>query len=312
MPSGEGPESEGQLSIDWEKSARNRGGKTWESNSELRGATMRNFIYPPARKLLFSSFVIFLLIFSGQGLQSHAAVNQEAQEQELERIQIDRGLYPVISESDLYCSFFVLEGEMPAIEIIGAEKADEKILFTDADIMIIDKGEKDGLEIGQIFSILEIGPKIKDFGRLALKRGKARITNLSESEALAEIEKSCGQVMVGYYLVPFEEKEGLLGKDLGYNVPPEEGKGLKGEIIYLQRKYTQIGSGQWAIIDLGEEDGVYVGQQLIVYKKPEKNEPFKIIGNCIIIDTKEKTSTMKILSCNDPVKMGYRVQTRLQ
>jgi hypothetical protein len=273
---------------------------------------MRSFVYAPARKLLFSSFIIFLLIFLGQGLQSHAAVNQEAQEQEVERVQIDRGLYPVISESDLYCSFFVLEGEMPSIKIIGAEKADEKVLFTDADIMIIDKGEKDGLEIGQMFSILEIGPKIKDFGHLALKRGKARIINLNESEALAEVEKSCGQVMIGYYLVPFEEKEGLLGKDLGYNVPATEGEGLKGEVIYLQRKYTQLGSGHWAIIDLGEEDGVYVGQQLIIYRRAEKGEPFKIIGNCIIIDTKEKTSTMKILSCNDPVRLGYRVQTRLQ
>jgi hypothetical protein len=273
---------------------------------------MRSFIYHPASKFLFSSLIIFLLFFLGQGLQSHAVDNQEAQEQEVERLQMDRELYPVISESDLYCSFFVLEGNYPAIKIVGADKADEKILLSDADVMTIDKGQKDGLEIGQIFSILEIGPKIKKFGYLALKRGKARIINLEESQAFAEIEKSCGQIMVGNYLVPFEEKEGLLGKDLGYNVPLKEGEGLKGEIIYLQREHTQLGSGDWTIIDLGEEDGVYVGQQLIIYKKLEKGAPFKIIGNCIIIDTREKTSTMKILSCNDPVRMGYRVQTRLQ
>ena len=273
---------------------------------------MRSTVYHPACKFLFSSLIIFLLFFLGQGLQSHAVDNQEAQEQEVERLQMDREFYPVISESDLYCSFFVLEGEYPAIKIVGADKAEEKILFSDSDVMIIDKGQKDGLEIGQIFLILEIGPKIKNFGHLALKRGKARIVNLEASQAFAEVEKSCGQVMLGYYLVPFEEKEGLLGKDLGYNVSLKEGEGLKGEIIYLQREYRQLGSGDWAIIDLGEEDGVYVGQQLIIYKKAEDSEPLKIIGNCIIIDTKEKTSTIKILSCNDPIRMGYRVQTRLQ
>ncbi len=273
---------------------------------------MRSFIYHPASKFLFSSLIIFLLFFLGQGLQSHAVDNQEAQEQEVERLQMDRELYPVISESDLYCSFFVLEGNYPAIKIVGADKADEKVIFSDADVMIIDKGQNDGLEIGQIFLILEIGPKIKKFGPLALKRGRVRIVNLEESQALAEVEKSCGQVKVGNYLVPFEEKEGLLGKDLGYNVPLKEGEGLKGEVIYLQREHTQLGSGDWTIIDLGEEDGVYVGQQLIIYKKAEKGAPLKIIGNCIIIDSREKTSTMKILSCNDPVRMGYRVQTRLQ
>ena len=117
---------------------------------------MRSTFHHLASKILFSSFIIFLLIFLGKGLQSHAVDNQEAQEQEAERVQIDRELYPVISESDLYCSFFVLEGEMPAIKIIGADKADEKVLFTDADVMAIDKGQKDGLEIGQIFMILEI------------------------------------------------------------------------------------------------------------------------------------------------------------
>jgi len=273
---------------------------------------MRSFVYQSASKFLFSSFIIFLLFFLGQGLQSHAVDNQEAQEQEVERVQMDRGLYPVISESDLYCSFFVLEGESPAIKIVGAEKANERVLLTDSDIVRIDKGQKDGLEVGQIFLILEIGPKIKNFGHLAIKRGRARIVYLEESQALAEVEKSCGQVIIGNYLVPFEEKEGLLGKDLGYNVPPREGEGLKGEIVYLQREYTQLGSGHWAIIDMGEEDGVYVGQQLVIYKKAEKGEPFKIIGNCIIIDTREKTSTMKVLSCNDPIRLGHHVQTRLQ
>lgn len=273
---------------------------------------MRSFVYHPASKFLFSSLIIFVLFFLGQGLQSSAVDNQEAQEQEIERAQIDRGLYPLISQSDLYCSFFVLEGETPGIKIVGAKRADEKVLLTDADVVTIDKGKEDGLEIGQIFLILEIGQRIKEFGHLALKRGRARIVYLEESHALAEIEKSCAQVRIGNYLVPFEEKEGLLGKDLGYNVPTQEGEGLKGEILYLQREHTQLGSGDWAIIDLGEEEGVYVGQQLIIYRKAEKGTLFKIIGNCIIIDTKEKTSTVKILSCNDPVKEGYRVQTRLQ
>jgi len=272
---------------------------------------MKGFAHQPASKFLFSWAIILLFLLS-LGLQSGAEDSQEAQEKEIETAPMDRGLYPVISESDLYCSFYILEGEEPAIKIIGADRGDEKILFTDADIVAINKGQKDGLEIDQVFLILEIDPDIKAFGHLAHKRGRARIVHLEESKAFAKVEKSCGQVMIGHYFVPFEEREGLLGKDLGFSVPPKEGEGVKGNIVYLEREYTQIGSGQWALIDLGEGDGIYVGQQLIIYKKAEKGKPVKIVGNCIVIDTQEKTSTMKVLSCNDSIRIDFGVQTRLQ
>ncbi len=237
------------------------------------------------------------------------ADNQE-REHQIEKAKIYQDVYPVISESDLYCSFFILEEERLEAEIMGAEREYEKTLLTDSDIVYINKGKREGLAEGQVFLIVEIGPKIKDFGRLAFKRGRARILALGETKTSAQLEKTCGEVMIGHFLIPFEEKEGILGKDLGYDVPPEESEGLRGNIIYLQRGYRQIGSGHWALIDLGSEDGLLIGQQMIIYRIVKKGAPPQILGNLIVIDIQSRTSTVKILSCKDVLMLGDHVQTR--
>ncbi len=256
-----------------------------------------NFTLKIPGKILFSLAIVTLLLFQGWG-----------QEQEIQRAKLYRDVFPLISDSDLYCSFFIMEEVNLDTRIIGSEREAERMLMREHDIFYINKGSADGIEIGQVFLILEIGPKINKYGHLALKRGRAQVVAVEEKRASLRLEKSCEQVMTGYYLVPFEEKASFLGKDLGYDIPVEESEGLEGSIIYTIREYNQIGRGHWALIDLGEEDGVRFGQQLVIYRGEAGEEPVKVIGNLIVIDVQRKTSTVKILSGKDTLKVGDKVQ----
>ncbi len=234
---------------------------------------------------------------------------QEPQE-EVEKARIYREIYDLLSETDLYCSFFVLEGDKPDTKIIGAERDYERVQFNNGDIVYIDKGRSEGVEVGQVFLVLEVGRVNTDFGPVAFKRGRVRVVALEEHASSAQVEKACGPVTVGSYLVPFESEEGWLGKDLGYDVPPYETEGLKGEIIFLQEGFFQAGSGAWALIDLGENQGLKVGQQLVVYRKLYEGVPLQVFGNVVVIDTQSRTATVKILSCKDALVQGDAVQTR--
>jgi len=274
-----------------------------------RGEKVRKINLQTLSKILFPSFFILCVLFWQNLLPSSPLNDSIDQEHQIEKAKIYQEVYPVISESDLYCSFFILE-ERLELKISGADKEYEKTLLTDSDIVYVNQGKKDGLEEGQLFLVIEVGPKIENFGHLAFKRGRARIEALQETKASAVLERTCGQVMIGNFLMPFEEKEGILGKDLGYDVPPEEGEGLKGSIIYLQRGHQQIGSGYWALINLGSEDGLQIGQQMIIYRIVKEGSPLQILGNLIIIDTQSRTSTVKILSCKDALMLGDHVQTR--
>jgi len=229
---------------------------------------------------------------------------------EVEKAKIYQEIYDLLTETDLYCSFYILDGDEPDTKIFGAERAYERVQFNNGDIVYIDKGRNDGVEEGQVFMALEVGQPIPGYGPLVHQRGRVRVVALEENTAAARVEKACGPVMVGNYLVPFEEKEGRMGKDLGYNVPPYENNGLKGNILYLKDDFVQAGSGAWALLNLGEVDGIQLGQQLVVYRKLYEGAPLYVFGNMVVIDTQKQSCTVKILSCKDALMIGDMIQTR--
>jgi len=249
----------------------------------------------------------FLILIPAVALRSGSGFAQQVQ---VEKAKIFQDAYPVISETDLNCAVFVLEGELPNLKIAASEKGDEKILLSDADIVYLNKGKNDGLEIGQTFTAVEVGAKLKNYGFLAQKRARIQVTFLEENRSVARIENACGRVMVGNILLPFEEKEGMLGKDLGAESYSTIGSGSQGNVIYLQDDFNEIGSHHWAIIDMGKEQGLQVGQQMIVFRRVQADMPRNILGTLIVIDTQSKTSTVKVLSASDVIRIGYQVQGR--
>ncbi|MBS3819374.1 hypothetical protein KGY73_07710 [bacterium] len=260
------------------------------------------------KKRIFFSFILSLIIVFGSLGSPFASVDSNPQQKsQIKKAKIYQDIYPLISEKDLYCSFFILEKELDT-KIIGAERQYERSLLNESDIIYLNKGEKDGLKPGQVFMVLEVGPPVENYGPLANRRGRARIITLEEERASARIEKSCGKIMLGNFLRPFREKEGLEGKDLGYDVPPKETPGVKGKIIHLQDNFHQLGRGHWALINIGTEEGIQRGQQLIIYRRVKKGVPIHILGNSVVIDAQTHTSTIKILSCEDVIRLGDQIQ----
>ncbi len=235
---------------------------------------------------------------------------QEDPAHEIEKAKIYQDIYPLLTDTDLYCSIFIMDNEPPEMMIIGAERGWERTLITDGEVVYVNKGRDDGLEAGQLFLVFEVGPVVKGFGPVGIKRGRARIVDLENTRSSAKLEKACGPISKGHYLVPFEEKESRLGKDLGHSVPPHRVEGLQAEIVYLETDFNQIGTGYFGIINAGVEQGVQVGQQLIVFREEEKGAPLYVFGNVVVIDAQNKTSTVKVLSCRDALRYGDEIQTR--
>jgi hypothetical protein len=252
-------------------------------------------------KRTFFSIILGLgVLFLGTGL---------AQDQ-IQKAKIFQETYPLITESDLYCTLFVLDGALPGIRIVGAERQEEKILLNDADKFYVDKGRADGLEIGQVFLVVSVGRKIGNYGLLAQRTGRARVVGLEETRGIVRIDKTCGEVSLGGYLIPFEEREGLMGTDAGFAAEMDENQGIKGSVIHIETEFHIVGTGGWALIDLGKDQGIQEGQQLTVFKRVKQGLPREAIGNVIVIDVQKATSTVKVLSCRDSVEVGFQVQTK--
>ena len=226
------------------------------------------------------------------------------------RAKIYQDIADLINEVDLYCSFFIWEDEVPGLKIIGAEKEYEKTMSSDGDVVYLSRGKDSDIEPGQVFWILDLSESLRGYGRLAFGAGWARVQHVDEKVSVAVVERSCRGVREGFILVPFETKEGMTGKDLGYDVPPVEAEGIKGEVVYLQGSLEQAGSYMWALVNFGAEQGIQVGQQMILYRRLQKDFPLSIIGNCVVIDVQSRTSTIKVLSCRDVVQIGDQIMER--
>ena len=249
-----------------------------------------------------------LILFLGVGILL-SGVGLTAQDK-IEKAKIYQDTYALSTESDLYCNIFILDGELPDIRIVGAERQEEKILLNDSDKFYVDKGRAAGLELGQVVLVLQVGRQIGGHGLLAKKTGRARVVGLEENRGIVLVDKTCGEVLLGGYLVPYVERESLIGTDEGYAAELAEGQGQTGQVILIETEFHIVGTGGWAIIDMGQDKGLREGQQLTVFKRVKTGMPREAIGNVVVIDVQKATSTVKVLSCRDSIEVGFQVQTR--
>jgi len=235
---------------------------------------------------------------------------QDAQETIIRKAKIFDETYQLINESDLNCSFYMHEeGKfLPDIQIIGAERMHEKSVFEDGDLIYLNRGAADGLEIGQLFLTIGLRAKVAKIGTVMERHGRARIVRLDgDRGASARVEKGCGTILVGDFLIPFEEEAGEIGKDLGYgDMDPNASK--KGYVIYIENDFHISGSGQWALINMGRQHCVQIGDQLNVFHQARPDLPREAFASAIVIDVRGATSTIKILGARDAVDIGAEVQ----
>jgi len=224
-----------------------------------------------------------------------------------ERTKPPKEAYALVLETDLYCSFFVLDGR-PGPQIL-APVGGEKLLLTDGEQFY---GRPVGdWRAGQILQIASPGPAVPGVsGRLLFGRGRARILSVEGDRFLAQIEKSCGPVRPGDELRPYENLTPLVGRDLGYAGPFQSGGVLTGRIVFLPDDHDQLGVNGHALIDRGRESGLEAGRQLTVFSAPQGDAAPRAVGNAVVVWAGPEAATIKILSLRDVVHRGDLVQVK--
>ncbi|MGB9892927.1 MAG: hypothetical protein ACPLRA_00830 [Candidatus Saccharicenans sp.] len=260
-------------------------------------------------KSLFNYFRFLIFVFLALGILSYQT-GLMAQENQVQKPRIFAEEYPLISDSDMYCSLLIWDRPFPDLRIVGSEREEERAMMVDSDTFYINKGKEEGIEIGQMFLAVEIGQQIPKLGYVSQKKGKVRVIRLEDHMSVAKVEKSCGDVRVGNYLIPFEEKQTVIGKDQGYDNSLKTGESLEGRVIYLDTDFNIVSSGHWALINVGENQGLKVGQQMTIFRQKKPNFPREAIGNLVVIDVQKNTSTVRILSARETVEKGDVVQVK--
>ena len=235
--------------------------------------------------------------------------------------------YPIATDSDLYCSGLISATlKTLPIHIIGNEDGTEKVGLASGDVVYLNQGEAEGVSPGDEFTILHRWREIyhpvtlKDIGLYVTQTGRLKVVATQEHTSTAQITYACDASQVDDLLIAFEPKEVPVFTEM----PPvdrfsSEGSGAKGYVVFTKDDLGAAGEGHELQIDLGSKDGITVGTRLILYRHHQSNYemvgvkqdlPRQVLGEMIVFNVRETTSTGRIIHSYNYVETGDQVEVR--
>lgn len=234
------------------------------------------------------------------------------------------------SYSDTYCSGFIAEGEISRIgEVLGAEEGLKKNELVTGDLVYLGNGALSNFQKGQELFIIRTLQRIKNLGTLYSDIAHVKIVEVRESIVIAQIGFSCQSLVVGDWviapqsrLLPPAPTAGPL--DL---FAPSTGK-AEGHIIESKWREVQLGQNSIVYLNVGTNQGVQVGSTLRVFRPATEGAvsvynreyyskfgkgghfPRQILGDCVILQAEENSSTAIITSSREEITVGDRVELR--
>ncbi len=236
-------------------------------------------------------------------------------------------IIPAGDRVDLECSTYLFpvtddDYELPfTMTVVGSELAGQLSFATD-DIVYINKGNVDGVQAGDEFSIRREQGLVrrphgdKEILGVAIDQvGRLRVIAVQEKGSTALITFSCDRVLQGDILVPYEQEPIPLITQL----PPFDrwepfNKDDSGHIVFSEDRRINIGKGSLTNIDLGVLDNVAPGDIFIIYRPNHGNDAKKgielpdiYLGQGVALKSSEKSSVMKVIQGVDVIRVGDRV-----
>jgi len=115
--------------------------------------------------------------------------------------------------------------------------------------------------------------------------GAVRIVSVQDGVATARVVHACCEMIKGDLVVPLRERSDIdeVG-ELSNDLTPVPSNGLTGSILLAKDNLQELSNGDICFIDLGSRDGVKTGDRFTVYRP---NPPFdrKEIGIADVLDT---------------------------
>lgn len=249
--------------------------------------------------------------------------------------------------SDMMCSGYILPEKWQSEMFIYAAEEEHRESQAAGDVMYMNKGLEDGVKAGDKFYVVHQEEKVKHpvtgkkVGYFVRKMAVAQVMVVQANTATIEIVDGCGDVHVGYDLIAFSELTSPKRRDTGlerYGVY-DNGK-VSGHVILLTSGKHAVGEGDIVYLDLGQADGVDVGDYLMVYRdevtRQKPNEagfaainyrrkssiaamnmrempkgaeiPRKMLGEVIILAMNDDTATAKVMYSWREIYSGDQIQ----
>lgn len=228
--------------------------------------------------------------------------------------------FPVGWEDDVYCAGWIGSDSDPVTgRFIAAEYEDSRQMFGVGDVIYSDVGARAGLMAGQEFQVIRpehevyrTGSYTDTIGRFFSSPARAKVVCVQDDSAILEITESCEPAFIGDLLIPFEPIPIPLVRSSAplTQCDPSSGK-TTGHIVEVKDRATPVGTDSVVFLDLGEDDGLYPGDFLTVFRKRNDSGTIRtLLGEVAVLWTKGRTCVAKVTSMVDTMGAGDFVELK--
>lgn len=210
---------------------------------------------------------------------------------------------------------------------ITSNKREDRQHLAEGEQIYLNGGVDQGVKIGDRFLVLKtvarslVHPKMakKKLGDVVKQTGVVRVIASQSKGSVAIIERSLDTVEVGDHLVKFTEPANIplqLRTDLAEPIKVAANAGV---VVYSRDARRHSAGGDMIIIDRGANDGLKVGEVLLVVRTrsfpvgtgQEKKMPTEtttyLLGQVLVVRADAQTATCRVLRALEEIQDGDAV-----
>lgn len=255
-------------------------------------------------------------------------------------------LSPIADDSEIYCSSYIVDDyRAPDLEIFDREDPSRNI-FGEGDIVFLNQGLASDLTPGDEFTVITYEGIVphpifdENVGEGVRMVGRLRVIALQEKSATAVITQSCDAIEIGMHLIPFEEIPVPLATPVDFRrYGVEIDTATAGYIVDSSPDRQILATGDIINIDIGADRGLRAGDVLTIFREwggairfdsddsyimgqqaraeerrqeniPPEHYPQAILGQMVVLRTRQHTATAKITLADREITLGDRVARR--
>jgi hypothetical protein len=206
-----------------------------------------------------------------------------------------------------------LDVPVAQFHVIGVQDVVPRAEFADRDLLVIDGGTAAGIELGQQFFVrranrLGMAYATRSLGARTL--GWIRVVAVNDSTAIAALDHICAPMMRHDYLEPFVAPTVPPGAERD-DVSGQPDFDALGQIIAGDEGRSEMGAGDFALIDRGSDQGIAPGARFAVFRDVKAaGMPMASVGEVVVISTSARMALTRITRAQGPLTPGDYVAPR--
>jgi hypothetical protein len=198
------------------------------------------------------------------------------------------------------------------LRVTGSQDSDVHRLFGPGDLITINAGAENGIDVGQQYYTRRALPREKraigrDNPAIIRTSGWIRIYAVDERMSLATVVYPCDSIELNDYLEPFVPP----AVPAASSDRPKPQRGNYGRVMVGNDNRRSFGLGDYFVVDRGSDHGVTPGAQFVVYRDNLTPGNFLFeLGEAVAVDVRPDSSTLQVTLSRDGFLVGDYVAIR--